>query len=278
MFSQHHLRLLLLLIAFALAGALGWRLVRGQSPLQTGPELASKHYERAIEPPPTPEAVAARGAEIDARVSSAPEYAGFADRVARAYPAEWSAVLDEAARRSLAARRIESPDFYVSAALRALRRDRGVMASKAGPEALAHVFDAQEKIIGGLAGADKRLCVDFMLGETSPAFLDYMTRNRALMAEMANASLDAMIDGDARKIDRAPPSDADFDAIEAALANHGLGAPEIHALLDGRLPEPAIPDQSLCDAGLVYFDVLRGLPDDVRERVYALAVRTMGRS
>jgi hypothetical protein len=66
--------------------------------------------------------------------------------------------------------------------------------------------------------------------------------------------------------------------LEGELVKHGLGKPEIGALLDGKLPDPPIADATLCDAGIVYFDALKSLPDDARARLYALAVQSMGKS
>ena len=276
MFALHHLRLLLLLIAASLAGALAWRLTLGAPPTR---REASRPpiYERVITPP-SANAVAVERDKILIRLAQAPEFASFVTRVSAAYPADWDRLLNTFADRGLAMRRGESPEAYVSDILRALRHDRGVVASKAGPEQLARVFDAQQQLLAGLAGADKRLCVDFLLGQASPAFLDFVGRNRALLANLANATLDAMIDGAKARIERDPPADADFDTLEASLTRHGLGKVEIDALLDGRLPDPPLPDASLCDAGLVYFDALKTMPDDARLRLYALAIRAMSKS
>ncbi len=276
MFALHHLRLLLLLVASTLAGALAWGLMRGAPP---EPREASRPptFDRATSQP-TGDSLGAEREAILLRLAKAPEFADFTRRVSSVYPADWDRMLNAFARRGLAARTIESPESYVSDILRGLRRNRGIMASKASPALLARVFDAQQQLLSGLAGADKRLCVDFLLGQASPAFLDFAARNRLLLANMASATLDAMIDGDKARIDRDPPADADFDALETALTRQGLGKPVIGALLDGRLPDPPLPDATLCDAGLVYFDALKALPDDARMRLYALAVQAMSKS
>ena len=73
------------------------------------------------------------------------------------------------------------------------------------------------------------------------------------------------------------PTDADFALLERMLTERGLGAAEIEALLDGRHPDPPIADDRLCDAGLVYYDVLKQLPEDARLRIYALSVELMSR-
>ena len=58
----------------------------------------------------------------------------------------------------------------------------------------------------------------------------------------------------------------------------GLDDAAIAALLDGREPDPPLPDDRLCDAGLVYFQALKSLPDESRLRLYALAAELMARS
>jgi hypothetical protein len=252
MFALHHLRLLLLLVAFGLAGTLAWRLMLDQTapPPPTRESSRPPVFERAIAPP-TPETLAAERQTISDRVYNIPEFADFIARLSATYPADWNKMLDAFARRALAARALDAPEAYISDTLRALRRDRGNLASKAGPEELTRVFNAQEKLLSGLAGADKRLCVDFLLGQASPAFIEFSGKNRPLLASMATSSLDAVIDGDKRKIQRDPPSDADFDLLEVALAQKGLGKPEI---------------------------ALRSVPDDARMRLYALAIQAMGKS
>jgi hypothetical protein len=276
MFALHHFRTLLLVIAFGLAGVLAWRLPRGE-PLLPVESSRAPNFERVITPPNANALAVSRQAIAD-RMSGAPEFADFVARLASTYPADRNRLLDAFARRAVATRSIEGPETYVSDTLRALRRDRGITASRASPEKLARVFEAQANLLSGLAKVDKRLCVDFLLGQASPAFMDFAGRNKTLLANMAATSLDAMIDGDGQRIERDPPGDADFDQLEAALAKHGLGKPEIGALLDGRLPDPPIPEATLCDAGLVYFDVLKAMPDDARMRLYALAIQAMSKS
>ena len=54
--------------------------------------------------------------------------------------------------------------------------------------------------------------------------------------------------------------------------------PIIEALLDGRSPEPAVEDARMCAAGRIYLETLRELPEEIRMRIYALAVELMARS
>lgn len=274
MFAQHHLRIVLILVAIGLAGALAWNMTRGQAPIVP----REVGFGRVVGQPPTRDAIDGERRLILARVAERPAFKVFFERATAAYPRDLDKLLDAFARRGLDARSLDGGETYVSDTLRALRRDRGVMAGRASLDLMTRVFEAQARLLGGLAGADKRLCVDFLLGQTSPAFLDQVGRNPALLADLATATIDAMIDGESRRLERGPPTDGDFDLLEAALTRHGLGKPEIAALLDGRLPDPPIPDAALCDAGLVYFDALGSLPEDVRDRLYALAIQAMGKS
>jgi len=95
---------------------------------------------------------------------------------------------------------------------------------------------------------------------------------------MAIAGLDAIVDGQAKKNERQPPTDADFLLLEKAMAGKGLSQPEIEALLDGKTPNPPLEDARLCQAGRVYLEMLKTLPEPVRLRIYALAVELMARS
>ena len=275
-FAAHHFRILILAIALGLAGALAWKSYedahRREAPGR------SDAVEARAPSRPSPAAVATRRGEIESLFAGAQPFAGFFARLKQTYPADWNRILDTLARQGATPGETDSAANYVSDILRILRRDRGIVASRAGPEAMAAVFEAQARLLSTLAVGDKRVCVDFLMGQPSPAFLDLVARNASQLADLANATLAAIIDGGARKIDREAPSDADFDLLATALTNRGLGKSEIEVLLDGRLPDPPLPDATLCDAGLVYFDALKSLPDDVRARMYALAIQAMGKS
>ena len=67
---------------------------------------------------------------------------------------------------------------------------------------------------------------------------------------------------DERRSTAPRPTDTDFDQFQTALEAHGLDAIEIGALLDGKAPDPPLPDDRMCQAGRSYLDVLHGLPDD----------------
>ena len=62
------------------------------------------------------------------------------------------------------------------------------------------------------------------------------------------------------------------------MAAKGLSQAEIEALLDGKTPDPPLPEARLCKAGRVYLEMLKTLPEPVRLRIYALAVELMARS
>jgi hypothetical protein len=95
---------------------------------------------------------------------------------------------------------------------------------------------------------------------------------------MAQASLDAILDGRTSRVERRPPTDDDFAQLESALMEQGLGRPEIEALLDGKEPQPPLPDAMLCRAGGVYLQTLRAMPEEMRMRIYGLAVEVLART
>jgi len=136
----------------------------------------------------------------------------------------------------------------------------------------------QLAMLEALSKSDQRLCVDFLYGGASDAFYQFSARNRQLASDMAVAGLEAIIDGQAKRNLRQPPSDADFRLLEQAMASKGLSQPEIEALLDGKTPDPPLEDGRLCRAGRVYLEMLKTLPEPVRLRIYALAVELMARS
>jgi hypothetical protein len=277
MFSLHHLRLFLLGLALLLAATLGWSVARRNSPPLW--EELTRSQSRASPPrAPTADNLAARRAAVLARIGEAPEYKPLVERLASAYPSDWNKALDADAQRAVTTRSLDSPDSYVSDVICALHRARGKLAGQAAPDALARVFDAQADLLHALREADPRLCVDFLFGQQSPAFLDFAAKNRPLVVAMASAALEAIADGETSQIAREAPSDSDFLGLEVALARRGLSKDEIVALLDGRLPDTPLDDGSLCNAGLVYLEALKSMPDEARLRIYALAVEAMGRS
>lgn len=272
MTTLNHLRLVFLGLAAMLAGALAFGLARSPP---YAPRLLPQ--PAALPVPPSPARVARERALIEAQLAETVDYAGFSRKYAAVWPVEWSAVVDGLSSRRLAGGAPGTPDIWFADALRDLRRSRGILAAKAGAAALARIFDSQAATLAALSVLDKHQCVDFLLGQQNQSFLEFSTRHRGLVAAMANAALDAILDGQANNISRGSPSDADFELLESALRAKGLGKPEIDALLDGRYPEPPLPDERLCEAGAIYLDVLKDLPEETRLRLYAFAVELMSR-
>ena len=226
--------------------------------------------------PPSSDIEAARKA-VDG-FAALPDYAPFWRRLVVSLPVEAAQARQAQAERWLADRAAATPERYLSETLRVLRQSRGVVAAKADPGPLGAVFEAQAALVEALAKDDPRLCVDFLYGGASDAFLEFAGRNRKLFAAMAEAFFAAILDGQAKKNERAAPTAADVDALEQGLAAAGLGKPAIDALLDGKAADPPLPDATMCEAGRTYLKTLRALPEDQRLRFYGLAVELMARS
>lgn len=276
--SRQDLKLFLLgLVGTLLIGSGAWLLVdilQGPSsqeasspPVVAAPETATKT---------APPADSARGG-VEETIASAPEIARFFDRLRLALPSDYeSAVAALAARRSGGA--ADSADYDLSQAVKTLRQSRGALAAKADSKALSRVFEAQLAVLKALGAANSRLCVDFLYGGASEAFLKFSADNRGLVSDLAIAGLDAILDGKEKNIARTTPTESDFQMFETSLRQNGVGTAEIGALLDGKTPDPPIPDDRMCAAGKTYLETLQAMPDDVRGRIQALAVDLMARS
>ena len=273
MTSLNHLRLGFVGLAAVLALTLGWNLARNT------PNLPSNSNSRRIEPSAASigERFARERAFMASRLTAAPDYAEFARKYSTSYPSEWGSLLDRLAQRRIAGEPLETPDATFIEALRDLRRSRGVVAAKASAPALSRIFETQAAMLAALSVLDRRLCVDFLFGQPSQGILDLAARHPGLTARIANAAIDAILDGNANNISRGAPTDSDFDLLEAGLRSNGLSKPEIEVFLDGRHPDPPLPDERLCEAGITYLDVMKRLPEEPRLRLYALAVELMGR-
>ncbi len=171
-----------------------------------------------------------------------------------------------------------SADLLMAEAARSLRLSRGILAAKAGGQALEHIFELHFAMLRALAAKDPHLCVDFLNGGESPGFFEFSAQNRGLVAAMANAGIDAILDGEIKRIERPAPTGADFAVLEKALRVKGLDTPEIEALLDGKASDPPIGDAKMCRAGQVYLETLAAMPESIRLRIYGLAVELMARS
>ncbi|MGH6810861.1 MAG: hypothetical protein ACREDM_00475 [Methylocella sp.] len=271
------LRLVLLGLA-ALAG-----IVAGAALLQKGirPEPAPLNATASTRPgepgtPPYEIAVARRA--FEEKLKAAPEYAAFFDRLKSVFPPEYESFFAALAQRSATSGDIGSADFLMAEAVRSLRLSRGVLAAKAGRAALEHIFELHFVMLRALAAKNPHLCVDFLDGVASPGFFEFSAQNRGLVAALAIAGIDAIHDGEIKRIERPAPGGADFDALEKALRAKGLDTPEIEALLDGKASDPPIGDAKMCRAGQVYLETLAAMPESTRLRIYGLAVELMARS
>ena len=169
-------------------------------------------------------------------------------------------------------------DRLLSDSALTLRQSRGRLSAQADAGDLQQLLDIQIRMTNALAGTDARLCADFFYGSSSPAFADFASRNRALAVDAALAALDAIVGGQAARIDRPPPSEEDFRQFETALAARGLNDAEVAALLDGRPPNPPLADARQCELGQIYLETLRALPEAPRLAIFAMAVALMARS
>ncbi len=252
---------------------------------QPPPGMAALAAKPAAEPPAAPapsgppsEARSAARKRIEALIAQVPDYQRFFDRLRLTLPSQYEATLNGFAERLVATGKEQPVDVYLSEAVRDLRQSRGALAAKADSASLARIFDVQLAMLEALAKSDQRLCVDFLYGGASEAFYQFSARNRQLASSMAIAGLDAILDGQAKNNERQAPTEADFSLLEKAMAGRGLSHPEIEALLDGKTPDPPLDDARLCQAGRVYLEMLKTLPEPVRLRIYALAVELMARS
>jgi hypothetical protein len=215
---------------------------------------------------------------VETAIAQTPEYARFFARLRETFTADYEGTVNDFATRLSETRQEQSVDYYLSEAVRRLRQSRGALAAKAEPEPMARVFAKQLDVLRAVAQEDKKMCVAFLYGATNQDFQRFAASQRALVAAMAMASLDAMASGKTRNIARTQPTDEDFVALEKALVARGLGKAEIDALLDGKMPDPPLDDAKMCAAGQAYLDVLRTLPEASRSRIYGLALELMAKS
>ena len=125
---------------------------------------------------------------------------------------------------------------------------------------------------------DPHLCVSFLNRAESPGLYEFSAQNRGLVTALGIAAIDAIHDGEVKQVDRPAPTDRDFAELEKALRGNGLGTPEIEALLDGKVSEPPLADEKLCQAGQIYLETLAAMPEPSRVRIYGFAIGLMARS
>ena len=241
----------------------------------------------------SPQALAAARGVVEQAIADTPDYARFFDRLRLVFPGEYETIVANLAagigKEAGAGRSITpvatggvaseaNPDVAMADAVTALRKAHGALAAKASNDALGEIFVLQLKEAQALAKRDAHLCVAFLYGASGNGFLSFAADHRPLIADAAIAGLDAMASGQTEQVQRAAPSDGDFQMLDRALVDKGLSRPEIDALLDGKVATPPIADDEMCKAGQVYLATLAALPVDVRTRLYGLAVDLMAKS
>lgn len=274
---MHILRIVLLVVALAASAFLSWRFFDGalRYPVEAN-RLETKQDQDTGRPSPA-QLTEERNA-IAGLLAEVPEFGPYFEAMRAAYPTDHARILDGFAERAVRGARTGTPDFYLTEAMKALRHSRGILAAKASDAALQNVFDRQFDVVSAMEAADPQVCTDFLHGGAASGFFDFAQANRPLMAKLAQASLEAMIDGQKSADKREAPADSDFRTLEEALRSRGLGTPEIESLLDARPPDPPLPDAAMCHAGRIYLETLRDLPEDLRLRIYALAIELQART
>jgi hypothetical protein len=230
-------------------------------------------------PPSAPEPVSdAAKARVESALRDAPELAKVFDELRTDFPAVADRAIAGAAARLRTDGDKPSADDVFGSAMRELRQSFGVLAAKAGPEALGAIFERQAAALDELAKTDPQICADYLYGGTSVEYGDFAKAHRGLVAQAAQANLDAILDGRKQQITRGVPSAGDFKLVEDGLAAKGLSVDEISALLDGKSLDPPLPDARLCSNARTYLEVLRDLPADPRLRIYGLSAELLARS
>jgi hypothetical protein len=277
--GQDVLRLALLSFAalIAVALAVAFFLDAGRQAAETA-SVETPSSAAPPEPPAAEPLALARGSIEKEIARDAPDYAVFFARLQSALPSQYDAILDDFAKESLDGKDVRNVDSLLSQAVREVRVSNGILAAKADGPALAHIFDVQLAMMQALAATDPKLCVDFLYGGASQAFFTFSATHRPLVADMAIAGLDAIVSGRTNGIQRDPPGDADFNQLSNAMKAQGVNDAEVAAILDGKQPNPPIPDARMCAVGQIYLKTLGSLPEQARLRIYALAVSLMARS
>lgn len=262
---MHALRILFLMLAVALVGLLGWRAVA------IHPQVAEMAPAPAGKPPP---AAPSHVATPEERLEEVPEFASFYGKLRSDFPRDYATLVDQMAKRAT----MPTGNAAIWDAMRDLQQSQGILAAQAGPAALDGYFGARQAVLDGLAPLNARECVDFLYGFTNPSIADFTEAHHGLVATLADWQVAAIEDGRSRHLDRSSPTNADLDALSAALASRQVSPQEIGVLLDGTTPDPPLTDARLCALGRLYLDALHGLPADTRQRIYGLAAELLARS
>ena len=270
---MRELRLVMLGLAVVMLLLVGAGFV-GRALHPPGPSVATA----AVVPPTARTLTGAPRATIEAALADAPDYTRFFDRLRLAFPSDYETIMNALATTQAQRAAEPDPDVMTAEAVTALRRAHGTMAAKAPDAALSQIFASNLRQMKALGGVDPGLCVSFLFGSGGPGSVAFAADHRALVADTAIAGLDAISAGRSEPVAREKPSDDDFRMLDQALTGKGLSRPQIDALLDGKTPDPPIPDADMCRAGQTYLTTLGELPEGPRDRLYALAVGLMERS
>jgi hypothetical protein len=271
---MHALRFLLVGIAVAMFTALGWRAAHQPAPSPPVPAAPPP-----IAAPTDPfESIEATQAVIEKKLLDDADYEPFFASLKDNFAFDYAETLEGFARAARESRAFGSLDFYISEALKNLRHTRGLVAAQAESDLIDRVFVMQAGVMSAMAAKDARLCADYIYGVASDRYYAFAAENRPLIAETALANLAAIVDGQSSRLQRLTPNEDDFQALEDALTQRGLGRVEIEALVDGKAPDPPLSEERMCAAGRAYLESLASLPQEVRIRIEALVVQLMART
>ena len=279
----------LLLLAVGFASFYAVRTFDQLSEEQTNPEVAPPPVvSRPVAPvdvapppapppppivPPTPEILAVARTKLEQVLVDAPEFQPFFGQFKTTYVADYERFMKAELLNFISA--TPGADSVLLDAVDVLRKSRGKMAAKASPDGVMRIFDVQARVLGELAVQEPALCDHFLFGGDAPAFSSFAKRNRALIADMAQSGLAAIVEGEARPIQRDAPTDADFAQLEASLVAARLSKVEISALLDGQMPPKPMEDKRICSIGQTYYSAMADLPAAAKFSIYALALESM---
>ncbi len=268
------LKFILIGVAIAMFAALGWR--------ATHPPRPPEPVVQKVAPPqpvaPSFATLDKARAAVEDRMFEDGDFEPYWTLLKDNFSADYDGLLDGFGKRAFDAKRLDSVDYYMSEAMRTMRRARGLLAAQADPEIVHRIFLLQASVAEAIAERDPHLCADFIYGGAAEGFFAFSATHRPLIAEMALASLAAIVDGQTSKLRRLTPSDEDFQALEEALAERGLSREEIDSVVDGKAPDPPLPDDRICAAGRAYLASLAALPEAIRIRIEALALELTSRT
>jgi hypothetical protein len=270
------LRLVLLAIACMVTIGLALRLLHpgwAPKPVATRTEQAAGLRPKRA----TPTAAEARS-DVLSRLADAPAYAPFFEKLRAVFPGDYTALVDQASESLANGGHLPNPDRLLTDAMRHLRQTRGILAAQSEPGPLSGLFDAQALVLDLLSKEDPGACTDFLYGNSSAEFMAFAATHRDAVEQLALANLDAITNGQAKRIEHEDPTQEDLEAIAGILKAKGLSQDQIAAVLDGKTFDPPLPAAQLCDAGRAYLHTLSELPEDARTRAYALSAALLARS